>query len=64
VSHVRVIDADRSLFCRNETNNHVKAGGFSRTIGTQESNDFSWFYPDVDPSHDLSLTVGFAQVFG
>ena len=48
----------------NQPHDHVKAGGFARAVGTEQSDNFAGLDIDLNFPHDLSALVHLSQSFG
>jgi hypothetical protein len=59
-----MIQHDLAAIGLDQTYQHVKAGGFAGSVGTQQSNNFTALYTEANGLDDLSPAVRFGNQFG
>jgi hypothetical protein len=57
-----LIKKNKAMINRNQTNNHVEAGGFTGTVRAQQANDLTAFYIQGNIFNDLAVTVTLRQL--
>ncbi|MNG28197.1 hypothetical protein D3C84_1134260 [compost metagenome] len=60
---VFIINNDVTRIARHNTDHHVKGGGFTCTVRTQQANNFAGVNGQTDIFHDAAAFVGFGEVF-
>lgn len=61
---VLVVENDPSLCGTDDTNDHIKGGGFSGAVGTEKANNLTGVDLNVDTVDDVALIVGFDKAVG
>ena len=59
-----IVEINRSVIRLNQTNYHIKCGGFPGSVRAQQTYDLSLVYVDRYLAHNGSALVAFDQVFG
>ncbi|MNP56085.1 hypothetical protein D3C76_1507820 [compost metagenome] len=59
---VFIINDNVASIARDNPDHHIKGGGFTRAVWTQQANDFAGVHGQTDIFHDAAAFIGFGEV--